>query len=402
MAELVTRYKYRLRVNPSQAIALQAVFDTNRFVWNTALGRWNDLWRYERERYSWVDACAELTDWRGRFDWLSAHPLKPQQQVIRDLNRAITAFFDKKIQSGRPKFKYKDADYATARWPSKAFKVCGTGLGLTGERLEVRVAGGRIPLRVVWSRPLPSTPKSVTVYRDSSGRWYASFVVRIEAADDPPTGRTTGVDVGLKVLATTTEAEYDVPNERFARRDARSLKKADRDLSRASKGSRNHRKAKTARARKYATVKARRQDYADKTTRPIAQDFDVIGVEDLQIKNMMANRSLARAIGDAGWGNWVRTLEWQARKAGHEVVRVNPRNTSQTCSSCGAKAKRHLDLNVRVFVCEQCGLVLDRDRNAARNIDPGRAKPVKVTTAVRPDDPAGTTGSPSLKIPVSV
>lgn len=396
---LVARYKYRLRVNPTQAAALQPVFDANRVAWNMALERWTDLWRYEHLSFSSVDAMSELTDWRGRFEWLAEAPCTPQQQTISDLYLSIAAFFDKKNPAGRPKFK-KKGTHATARWTGKEFKVCGTGLGRMGDRLKVGVGcRQRVALRVVWSRPLPSTPKSVTVYRDAAGRWWASFVVRIPA-ETSPMDRTTGVDVGLNTLATTTDPVFDVPNRRFAKRDRRRLRKADRQLSRAQDGSANRAKKKQARARCYATVAARRNDYAHKTSRPIARAFDTIGVEDLRIKNMLANHCLARSISDAGWGDWVRALEWQARKAGHEVVRVNPYNTSQTCSECGSKAKTHLDLSVRVFECAVCGLVFDRDRNAARNLDPGRAKPVQASTAVSPEHPAGCSGSPSLRIPV--
>lgn len=95
-------------------------------------------------------------------------------------------------------------------------------------------------------------------------------------------------------------------------------------------------------------------------------------MEDLRIKNMLGNRHLSRCISDAGWRQFVDTLQWQARKAGHVVVRLNPRNTSQNCSGCGAKAKHRLGLAERTFACTECGLVLCRDANAARNLNPDR------------------------------
>ncbi len=135
------RYRYRLRVTPSQAVQLQAVFDSCRFVWNTALGRWSDLWRYEGINYSTTDMCRELTDWRCRFDWLAEQPCTPQQQVLRDLDRAVSAFYNKANPAGRPRFKRKKAT-SSARWTATVFD-------LADGRLRVTVAGGRIGLRVV-------------------------------------------------------------------------------------------------------------------------------------------------------------------------------------------------------------------------------------------------------------
>ncbi len=359
------RYRYRLRVNSAQAAQLQAVFDSCRFVWNTAVGRWRDLWRYEGLSFSTVDMCRELTDWRSRFVWCSDQPRAPQTQSLRDLGSAVAAF--RSGRAGRPRFKKRGTADA-ARWTVDGFAVRDGRLGLG-------VAGGRIQLRVVWSRPLPSVPRSVTVYRDSAGRWWASFVVQIEAEDLPPTGRVTGLDLGLRTLATVEDPADDVANPRFAKVDRSRQRRADRALSRSKTNSAGRAKARRRRARVYADVAARRQHYFHTEARRLVRSYDRIGVEDLRIKNMLANRTLARAISDAGWGEFLAVLAWQARKAGREVVRLDPRNTTQNCSACGTKAKCRLGLADRTFNCDACGLVLDRDRNAARNLNPGWAVP---------------------------
>ena len=202
------RYRYRLRVNSSQVAQLQPVFDACRFVWNQALGRWRDLWRQERISLSYGAADKELTDWRSRFDWLSEQPSVPQQQVLRDLYQAITAFLDQTNPAGRPDFKRK-GKHSTARWTKRGFSVSGTGLGKPGEHLELTTGTGRVRVRVVWSRPLPSAPTSVTVYRDPAGRWWASFVLRVTLPLRPAerTDRATGLDLGLDTFATTCAAE---------------------------------------------------------------------------------------------------------------------------------------------------------------------------------------------------
>ena len=158
-----------------------------------------------------------------------------------------------------------------------------------------------------------------------------------------------------------------------------------------TEGSKNRVKAKTARAKVGARTANQRRDFQHKQARTLARRFDRIGVEDLRITNMVRNPHLARSISDAGWGAFLRALDWQARKAGHEVVRLDPRNTTQTCSGCGAKAKHRLGLADRIFACSECGLVEDRDRNAARNLNPNRRdKPGAGVDGTKTLVPAGT------------
>jgi len=163
-----------------------------------------------------------------------------------------------------------------------------------------------------------------------------------------------------------------VPNPRFARQAAKALARSQRNVARKQKGSRNRAKANTVVAKVHARVANQRRDWQHKQARTLARRFDRIGVEDLRVSGMVRNRHLARAISDAGWRQFIDVLAWQARKAGHETVRLDPRNTTQTCSGCGAKAKHRLGLAERIFACTECGLVEDRDRNAARNLNPNR------------------------------
>lgn len=375
MAEV--RYRYRLQVNRTQATLLQAVFDACRFVWNQALGRWGDLWRQEGVYLGYADTGRELTDWRSRFEWLAEQPSVPQQQVLRDLHRAISAFSDRTNPSGRPRFKSRKAGYATARWTRQGFKVSGSGLGRPGDRLEVATSAGRIGLRVVWSRPLPSPPSSVTVYQDTTGRWWASFVVRIEVPTGPVqvTGRATGLDLGLDAFATVEDPAHDIANPRLARARAKALARSQRCLSRKQKGSANRAKARRRRARIEAKTAARRADFHHKAARGLLRAYDRIGVEDLAIKSLASSggrrkAGLNRSIADAGWAGFLQVLVWQATKAGKQVVLVPAGGSTQQCSSCGAKAKPRVELSDRVFRCQSCGLVLERDRNAARNLHP--------------------------------
>ncbi len=380
MTVVQARYRYRLRTSAEQERLLGGVFDSCRAVWNTALGRWSDLWRHEGERLSYRGANKELTDWRGRREWLAAQPCVPQQQVLRDLYRSISAFFDKANPAGRPRFKSRKAGYATARWTRRGFKVSGSGRGMDGDLLAVAVAGGRVALRVVWSRPLPSEPTSVTVLRDRAGRWWASFVCGVELPDAPvaPTGRASGIDLGLTTFATTEDPDSDVANPRFARRAAKALARSQRHLARTKKGSKGAALARRRKARVEARIKDQRADWQHKAARKLVAAYDRIGVEDLAVKNMSrrgkgrAKTGLNRSMADAGWSQFRATLAWQATKAGKTVVPLPARDTTQKCSSCGAKAKPRIELSDRVFSCRWCGLVLGRDRTIDRNLNPDR------------------------------
>src|SRR5215218_8945529 len=197
-----------------------------------------------------------------------------------------------------------------------------------GDRLEVATGAGRVPLRVVWSRPLPSPPSSVTVCRDHAARWWASFVVRIEAPAQPLalTGRATGLDLGLGTFATTCDAESDFPNPRLGRGTAKALVASQRKLARRRKGSANRAKARRRRARIEAKIAARRADFHHKAARSLVGAYDRIGVEKLAVKRLSRRgrgrrkTGLNRSIIDAGWGRFLRVLTWQATKAGKQVV----------------------------------------------------------------------------------
>ncbi|HVB00375.1 MAG TPA: transposase [Acidimicrobiales bacterium] len=248
---MTVRYTYRLRVSRSLTESLEQVFDTYRSVWNHALGRWQSAWRDDHTTLGYRELDRELTTRRSTHDWLRLVPSVPEQQVLRDLDRSVSAFFDRSNPSGYPKFKKKDR-YTTARWTRRGFRVTGTGTGAARDRLSVAVAGGRTELRVVWSRPLPSQPASVTISRDPVGCYFASFVVRIDVPEERlcPTGQTTGPDVGLTSFATTEHAQHDIENPRYARQAAKALARSQRNLSLEKRGSSNRQRARRRLARK--------------------------------------------------------------------------------------------------------------------------------------------------------
>jgi putative transposase len=207
-------------------------------------------------------------------------------------------------------------------------------------------------------------------------------VVRIEvpAQPLPLTGRATGLDLGLATFATTCDVESDIPNPRLARARARALARSQRHLARTRQGSANRAKARRRRARIEAKTAAQRVDFHHKAARGLLCVYDRIGVESLAVKHLSRRGrgrrkvGLNRSIIDAGWSRFLRVLAWQATKTGKQVVVLPGRGTTQQCSSCGANAKPRLELSDRVFTCQNCGLVLARDRNAARNLHPNHPR----------------------------
>src|SRR5262249_17490229 len=222
---------------------------------------------------------------------------------------------------------------------------------------------GRIAVR--WSRPVVGTIKTVTVSKEAGG-WYVCF----SCADVPtqpllPTGRETGIDVGLKVFLITAEGEA-VENPRHYRRGEKQLAKAQQRLSRRKKRSKRWYKAARLVAKQHQKVCRQRRDFHHKTALWLVRAYDVLYLEDLRVANFVRNRRPSQSSSDAGGAAFGTTLAYKAACAGKQVVVVDPAYTSQDCSGCGARVQK--SLSVRTHVCPFCGLVLDRDQNAARNI----------------------------------
>jgi putative transposase len=222
---------------------------------------------------------------------------------------------------------------------------------------------GRVAVR--WSRPLEGTPKTVTVSKEADG-WYAVLsCADVPAQSLPPTGRETGIDVGLKVFLITADGLV-VENPRHSRTAEQRVAKAGRRVARRKQGSYRRRKAVGHLQRAHQAVKRQRADFHHKTALTLVRAYDAIYLEDLRVANMVRNRHLSKSISDAGWAQFRSILEAKAACAGRRVVAVPAQYTSQDCSGCGERVPK--SLSVRTHICTSCGLVLDRDENAARNI----------------------------------
>ncbi|HEV2461159.1 MAG TPA: transposase, partial [Ktedonobacterales bacterium] len=223
---------------------------------------------------------------------------------------------------------------------------------------------GRIPIRI--HRPVEGTPKTVTISREADG-WYACIsCAEVPTHLLPETGKDTGIDVGLMAFLVTAQGVV-FENPRYYRKAEHRLKTAQRRVARRKKGSHRRRKAIRLLAKAHQHVQRQRRDFHHKTALTLVTQYDTIYLEDLQVANMVRNRCLSKSISDAGWARFRAILEAKAVWAGRRVVAVPPAYTSQDCSGCGGRALK--SLSARTHVCPGCGLVLDRDENAAKNIE---------------------------------
>ena len=372
-------YKYKLQPTPQQETVLDETLWRCRTLYNCALEQRKTWWqRGEGKSPTRFQQEAELKAIRAEmpeYDAIHSHVL---QDVLARLDKGFQAFF-RRIKEGQtpgyPRFQGR------ARYHSFTYKEYGNGARLDNGFLVVSKIG-RIAIRL--HRTLVGTPKTVTISREADG-WYAI----ISCADVPMqplhmTGRETGIDVGLKVFLVTAHGLV-VENPRHFRTSEKRVAKADKAVARCKKGSHGRRKAVARRAKAYQHVKRQRADFHHKTALALVRDNDTIYLEDVQVANLVrrpapkpdgqggylpngAKRKagLNKSISDAGWSQFRSILTSKAAWAGKRVELVPPAYTSQDCSGCGERVAK--SLSIRTHVCPSCGLVLDRDENAAVNI----------------------------------
>ncbi|MFF7769650.1 RNA-guided endonuclease InsQ/TnpB family protein [Streptomyces massasporeus] len=362
MATHVKRaFKYRFYPTDAQAVDLSRTFGCVRKVYNMALAARTEAWAQE-ERVNYNQTSAMLTEWKKTEElaYLNEVSCVPLQQALRHLQTAFAHFFAKRARY--PRFKVRKKSRASAEYTSSAFRF------RDGRLTLAKMAD---PLAIVWSRPLPegASPSTVTVSRDSAGRWFVSML-----CEDPfvkpltPMHAAVGIDVGLDHLLTLSTGEK-IANPRHERRDRERLARAQRELSRKAKGDgTNRRKALRKVAKIHARIADRRRDVLHKLTTRLVRENQTLVIENLSVRTMVKNRSLARAIHDAAWAEYRSLLEYKARWYGRDVIVVDrffP--SSKLCSVCGSLAEA-MPLNVRTWTCSSCGTPHDRDVNAAENL----------------------------------
>jgi putative transposase len=357
------RYRYRIYPGPAQRQGLARVFGCARVVYNDCL-RLRDQCHAAGEKVTDTEVqrrvitLAKVTPERA---WLGEVSSVALIQACNDARRAYKNWFDS--LAGRRKGQEIRHPRPRRKHGRQSIRLTRNGFALHGGRLYVAKVGD---LRVEWSRDLPSEPSSVTVIRESDGRYYASFVVERAATPLPACDREVGIDLGLASLIATSDGEL-IANPRFLRAKERNLARSQRSLSRKQKGSANRAKARHRVAVIHRKVREARLDHAHKLALRLVRDNQAVYAEDLCVSGLARTR-LARSVSDAGWSQLVRLIEEKAAQYGRTFAKIGRfEPTSQACSACGVKDGPK-PLAVRVWACSSCGAVHDRDINAARNI----------------------------------
>jgi putative transposase len=350
-------YKYRLYPSKPQQRLLESTLETARRWYNDCLAQRKAAYELVGWSVPYAYQLRQVKTRKTESPFAAGVHSHILQVVCTDLERAFQAFF-RRVKAGEepgyPRFKGRN------RFSSMGLKEYGNGFRLDGRRLKVSGIG-RIAVR--WHRELPSQPKTLRLVRQA-GDWYAVFVCDTQSAALEPTGREVGIDVGIHSLVATSDGHRE-PNPGWYRASQHKLRVAHRRVARRKKSGANRRRAVRTLQRVTAHTQAQRQDFLNKLASALIEHYDWIALEDLRIRNMVRNHHLAKSILDSGWGYLQDRLSRKAEEAGRHVVLVDPRNTSQECSGCGAY--QALTLKDRWVRCE-CGLMLDRDINAARNI----------------------------------
>ncbi|MFF3356116.1 RNA-guided endonuclease InsQ/TnpB family protein [Streptomyces sp. NPDC002917] len=388
--ELVKRaFKYRFHPTNQQAAELSRTFGCVRKVYNLALEARTVAWFQRQERVNYNATSAMLTQWKKTEElaFLCDVSSVPLQQTLRHLQGAFSNFFEGRAKY--PRFKSKKRNRRCAEYTRSAFTYRDGALTL---------AKMKSPLAIVWSRPLPegAEPSMVTVSQDSAGRWFVSMLCEDASVRPLPALDTTvGIDAGITTLATLSTGEK-ITNPRHERRDRTRLAKAQRTLAKKEKGSRNRDKARIKVAKVHARIADRRRDFLHQLTTRLVRENQTIVIEDLTVRNMVKNKSLARAISDAAWTDMRSMLEYKCTWYGRNLVAIDRWFPStKLCSACGTVQDK-LPLNVREWTCG-CGARHDRDVNAAYNILAAGLAVTACGAGVRPQRESSRTGQPAAK-----
>jgi putative transposase len=372
--------RYRLVPTPAQEAVLRGHCAHARFVWNLAVEQ-HAHWRPGRKGApGYLEQCRQLTAARAEHPWLAAGSQMVQQQALRDFARAMAAFFDPGNLAGRPSWRKAGRD--------EGFRIVGRrGRQWDMRRLSRHVGQVWVPkagwVRFRWSRPVPPNARSYRVTMDRSGRWHVAFAAIPDPIPAPGNEQAVGIDRGVVVSAALSNGEL-LHSQGLTARERKRMRRLERKLARARRGSNRRGRVKHAMARLRTRETDRRKDWAEKASTDIARRFDVIRVEDLQISNMTrsargarecpgrnvrAKAGLNQGILRSGWGPLVRRLE---DKAPGRVEKINPAYTSKRCSACGQVDGKSRESQA-AFRCTACGYACHADVNAARNIAAGHA-----------------------------
>jgi putative transposase len=352
---MLTATRIRLYPNATQVNALARQFGCARWAWNDALAETRRLYQETGKGLGYESMTVRLPALKQEHEWLKEANAQALQQSLRHLSRAFVNFFERRGKY--PRFKDKFGPQSV-QFPQ--------GVKVNEKRVFLPKVGW---FKAVIHRPIIGEIKTVTVTRDPCGHYYASILTEDgqsipESSFDGP---VIGIDVGLIDFAVTSDNSH-FENPKHLKQAEKNLKRKQQKLARKVKGSKGREKARQLVARVHERVKNTRKDFVHKVSTRLVNENQVIAVEDLNVKGMLRNHSLAKAISDVGWGMFTQFLTYKTARAGKGLIKINRfYPSSKACNACGC-VRDKLDLSVRFWTCDHCWSRHDRDENAARNI----------------------------------
>jgi putative transposase len=358
---ILRAYKYRLYPTKEQEQFLLQNFGCVRFVWNQLVANFNS-WSKDGPTQTVTEKT--LKD-DPRYPWLKEVISYALQQRRMDFDETKKQFFNKKraVKLGRMKFKCKGKSRDSFRIPAaslggmKAFDLDAGTIKLTKMS----------PMKMVVDRKFNGAPKSVTISRNPSGQYFVSVLVEEELELKPNTGRSIGIDLGLKDLIVMSNG-LKISNPRWFRESQSKLKRAQQHLSRKVKGSNRWNKQRIKVAKNHQKITNQRNWFYHNLSTWLVNNYDTICMEKLNVKGMVKNRRLAKSIQDVSWSSFVSMVAYKSNWYGRSFQQIDTfYPSSKLCSCCGHKMAS-MELSVREWTCPSCGSLHDRDLNAAMNI----------------------------------
>ncbi len=359
-------YKYRIYPTKAQGTILGKMLEECRWLYNKILETRKNSYEQQGISLGNYDTMTMIPIWKKDRQTLKNVHSQVLQNVNIRVDLAYQAFFRRvkagQEEAGFPRFK------GYGRYDSMTFPQYGNGARLDGSSLILSKLGN---VKVKLHRELCGTPKTVCVRRSSNGKWFATFSCICEATPLPDEPKRVGVDVGLQSFATLSSGEK-IANPRFFKREQAALAKAQRRMEKHAKGTPARAARRKIVSRIHDRITNKRTNFAHQVSRQLVNGYGVIVLEKLAVTEMISNHTnvfgnkLNKNITDVAWSQFAQFTAYKAADAGRLFLQVDPRNTSKRCSRCQSLVVK--DLSVRIHDCPHCGLVLDRDHNAAINI----------------------------------